>query len=121
LVRDRFTLAVVALGTGTLTTLAALAMRDPTPRSVDVVVLWLAGLLQLGLVLTWALIPRLPAWVVAGWGLILIALGIGVIIAAPVPAGAAAFPWALVGLVVIGIATIVAAIVHSSGEARAHF
>jgi hypothetical protein len=120
LIRDRFALALVAVSTGILTTLAALAMRDPTPRSVDVVVLWLAGLLHLGLVGTWAFLPRLPKWIVAGWGLILLGLGLGVIIAAPVPAGASSFPWALVGLVVIGIATIVAAIVHS-GEAETHF
>jgi hypothetical protein len=92
-------------------------MSDPTPRSVDVVALWLAGLLQVGLVGTWALIPRLPKWVVAGWGLIVLALGIGVIIAAPVPAGASSFPWALAGLVVVGIITIIAAIVHSPNEA----
>lgn len=117
MIRDRIALALVALGAGALTTLAALALRDAPPRSVDVVVLWLTGLLHLGLVGTWALIPRLPKWIVAGWGLILFALGIGVIIAAPVPAGASAFPWALVGLVVIGIVTIVATVVHSSIEA----
>jgi hypothetical protein len=117
LIRDRIALALAALGTGGLTTLAALAMRDATPRSTDVVVLWLAGLLHLGLVGTWAFIPRLPKWLVAGWGLILFALGFGVIIAAPVPAGASPFPWALVGLVVIGLVTIVAAIVHRSSAA----
>ena len=116
MIRDRVALALVTVGAGTLTTLAALAQRDPTPRQVDVVVLWLAGLLQLGLVGTWAFVPRLPTWIVAGWGLILFALGIGVIIAAPVPAGATSFPWALVGLVVIGILTILAAIIHSPSE-----
>lgn len=116
MIRDRFALALVAVSAGGLTTLAALAMTDPTPRPVDVVVLWLAGLLQLGLVGTWALIPRLPKWIVAGWGLILFALGFGVIITAPVPAGATSFPWALVGLVVIGILTILAAIIHTSSE-----
>ena len=117
MIRDRVALALVAVNAGLLTTFAALAMADPTPRSTDVVVLWLAGLLHLGLVGTWALIPRLPNWVAAGWGLILIALGIGVIIAAPVPAGASAFPWALAGLVVIGIVTVIAAIIHSPSEA----
>ena len=117
MIRDRVALSLVAVSTGVLTTLAALAMRDATPRSVDVVVLWLAGVLQLGLVGTWAFVPRLPKWIVAGWGLILVALGLGVIIAAPVAAGASAFPWALVGLVVIGVITIVAAIVHRSAEA----
>ena len=117
MIRDRIALALVAVSAGALTTLGALAMLDPTPRSVDVVALWLAGLLQLGLVGTWAFIPRLPKWIVAGWGLILFALGFGVIIAAPVPAGASAFPWALVGLVVIGIFTVLAAIIHRSAEA----
>ena len=117
MIRDRVALALVAVCAGALTTLAALAMQDPTPRSVDIVVLWLAGLLHLGLVGTWALIPRLPKWIVAGWGLILFALGFGVIIAAPVPAGASAFPWALLGLVVVGIVTILAAIVHRTAEA----
>ena len=116
MIRDRVALALVGVSAGALTTLGALAMSDQTPRSVDVVVLWLAGLLQLGLVGTWALIPQLPKWIVAGWGLILFALGIGVIIAAPVPAGASSFPWALAGLVVIGILTVVAAIVHSPSE-----
>ena len=117
MIRDRFALALVAVCTGVLTTLAALAMQDATPRSVDVVVLWLAGFLHIGLVGTWALIPRLPKWIVAGWGLILFALGFGVIIAAPVPAGASEFPWALIGLVVVGILTIVAAIIHRTAEA----
>jgi hypothetical protein len=67
---------------------------------------------------TWVFIPRLPKFIVAGWGLILIALGIGEIIAAPVPAGAGEFPWALIGLVVFGLVTIVTAIVHRSGGGR---
>jgi hypothetical protein len=92
-------------------------MAEPTPRSIDVVVLWLAGLLALGLLVTWAFIPRLPRWIATGFGLILIATGLGVIITAPVPAGAGTVPWGLLGLVVTGLAIIIAAIVHGSAEA----
>ena len=120
MIRDRFALAVSGLSAGGLSTLAALAMGEPTRRSIDITVLWLASALQLGLVLAWVFIPRLPKWIVAGWGLIMVATGIGVIISAPVPAGASSFPWALVGLVVFGIMTVLMAVVHSGGgEARA--
>jgi hypothetical protein len=117
MIRDRLALAITALTVGGLTTLAALANVEAVPRSVDIVVLWLAGALQLGLVLTWVFIPRLPRWIVAGWGLILIATGVGVVITAPVPAGASSFSWALVGLLIAGIVTIVASVVHSSPDA----
>jgi hypothetical protein len=116
--RDRFALAISGLSAAGLSTLAALAMNDPVRRQIDITVLWLAASLTLGLVVAWVFIPRLPKWIVAGWGLILIALGIGEVIAAPVPAGAGEFPWALVGLVVFGIVNIVTAVVHGSGESR---
>jgi peptidoglycan/LPS O-acetylase OafA/YrhL len=116
MIRDRFALAITGLSAAALTTMAALAMLEPTRRSTDIVVLWLAGALHLGLLLTWVFIPRLPRWIVAGWGLILIALGLGVIITAPIPAGAGNFPWALVGLVVIGLVTMIVSVVHSPGE-----
>ncbi|MEP7360377.1 MAG: hypothetical protein ABI744_02250, partial [Chloroflexota bacterium] len=89
-------------------------------RQIDVTVLWLAAALTLGLVLTWIFMPRLPKWIVAGWGLILIALGVGEIVAAPVPAGAGQFPWALIGLVVFGIVTIITAVVHSRSGSTSH-
>jgi hypothetical protein len=113
-IRDRFALGLAGLTTGALTTFAALALVEATPRYIDVSVLFLAGALQLGLLLTWIFVPRLPKWIVAGWGLILIAAGVGVIITAPVPEGAGVMPWALVGLVLVGVATIVAAAAHSS-------
>jgi hypothetical protein len=75
--------------------------------------------MTIGLVAAWIFVPRLPKWIVAGWGLILIALGIGVIITAPVPAGAGQFPWALTGLVVFGIVIILTALIHGPGRARA--
>jgi hypothetical protein len=116
LIRDRLALALAGLTAAGLTTLGALALTDATPRQIDVTALWGAGALTLGMVLTWVFIPRLPKWIVAGWGLIMIGTGIGVIIAAPVPAGASNFPWALVGLVVLGIVTIVTAVIHSGSE-----
>ncbi len=118
-IRDRFALALTGLTVSALTTSAAMAMVEATRRPVDVVVLWLAGLLQLGLLLAWIFIPRLPRWIVAGWGLILMATGLGVIISAPISEGAVGtFPWALVALLGFGLLTIIAAIVHSAGERR---
>jgi hypothetical protein len=116
MIRDRFALGITGLTVGALTTLAALANLEATPRTIDITVLWLAGALQLGLLLTWIFIPRLPKWIIYGWGLILIALGLGVIITVPVPEGAGVIPWAVIGLIVIGIVTIVMAAVHSSGS-----
>jgi hypothetical protein len=115
-IRDRFALAVMGLSAGALTTLAALANLEATPRTIDIVILWLVGALQLGLVLVWVFIPRLPRWIIAGWGLIMAALGVGDIIAVPVPAGASAIPWALIGLVVVGVITTVMSIVHAGGD-----
>jgi hypothetical protein len=114
LIRDRFALAISGFAAAGLMTLAALAMSEPVRRQIDITVLWLAGAASLALALAWVFVPRLPKWIVAGWGLILIALGIGEVIAAPVPAGAGEFPWALAGLVVFGIVTLVTAVVHSS-------
>jgi hypothetical protein len=114
MIRDRFALAVTGASAGALTTLAALANLEAAPRSIEIVVLWLAGALQLGLALTWVFIPRLPKWIVAGWGLILVALGLGVVITAPAPAGAGGVPWALIGLVVVGVVTMIMAVVHGS-------
>ncbi len=117
MIRDRFALAVLGVTVGFFTTLAGLANLEDVPRNIDIVVLWLAGLLQLGLLLTWVFVPRLPRWIVAGWGLILIAAGIGVIITSPVPAGASVVPRALIGLVVGGIVTMILSAVHSPAEA----
>jgi hypothetical protein len=114
MIRDRFALAASGFSAAGLATIAALAMNEAVRRQIDVTVLWLAAALTLGMTLTWVFVPRLPKWIVAGWGLILIALGIGEVIAAPVPPGAGQFPWALLGLVVFGIVTIVTAVVHSS-------
>jgi hypothetical protein len=119
MIRDRFALAALGLTVGFFTTLAAIANLEDVPRNIDIVALWLAGLLTLGLLLTWVFIPRLPRWIVAGWGLILFATGIGIIITAPVPAGASVIPWGLIGLVVGGIVTIILSAVHSPASAEA--
>src|SRR3954467_2241658 len=116
MIRDRFALAIMGVTVGFFPMLAALANLEDVPRTIDIVVLWLAGLLTLGLLLTWVFIPRLPRWIVAGWGLILFAVGIGVIIAVPVPAGASTIPWALIGLVIGGIVTMILSAVHSPAE-----
>jgi hypothetical protein len=120
LIRDRFALALVSVTVGLLPLIAAIAVIGSTRRTVDVVALWVAGALQLGLVITWIFIPPLPKWIVGGWGLILIAAGIGFTIAAPIasePVNGSTFTWAFLGLVVVGILTIIAAVVHKSGEA----
>jgi hypothetical protein len=119
MIRDRFALAALGLTVGFFTTLAAVANLEDVPRNIDIVALWLAGLLTLGLLLTWVFIPRLPRWIVAGWGLILFATGIGIIITAPVPAGASVIPWGLIGLVVGGIVTIILSAVHSPASSEA--
>jgi hypothetical protein len=119
-IRDRFALALVSVTVGLLPLLGALAVIGSTRRTVDVVALWLAGALQLGLVVTWALIPKLPKWIVAGWGLILFAAGIGITIVAPIaaePADGSTFAWALVGLVIVGILTMLASVIHTSEKA----
>jgi len=119
-IRDRFALALVSVTVAVMPLLGALAVIGSTRRAVDVVALWLAGALQLGLALTWVFIPRLPKWIVAGWGLILVATGIGLTIAAPVaaePAGGSTFTWGLVGLLVVGILTMLAAVIHTSEKA----
>jgi hypothetical protein len=118
-IRDRFALALAGMTVMALTTFAALAMVEQPTRWIDVTVLWLAGLLQLLVVLAWVFMPRLRRWIIGGWGLILIATGLGVIISAPVPAGASVMPWALIGLVIVGIVTIIVAIAHT--PARSDF
>lgn len=117
MIRDRFALAAMGLTVGFLTTLAAIANLEDVPRMIDIVVLWLAGLLSLALLVVWVFVPRLPRWIVAGWGLLLVALGVGVIITAPIPAGASAIPWALVGTFVGGVVTMIISAIHAPASA----
>ena len=119
MIRDRLAIALVSLTAAALPLLASVAVIGSTRRAVDVVALWFAGLLELGLVLTWVFIPRLPKWIVGGFGLILAAAGIGFTIAAPIadqPAFGSTTPWAFFGLVIAGIVTIVAGVIHSRGD-----
>lgn len=121
MIRDRIAIAIVGVTVGALPIFALLATVDATRRPADVVVLWLAGLLQLGLLGTWAAWPKMPKWIVAGWGLILAATGLGVLIAGPVSETAGGnTPWALVGLLVVGIATMISTAVHSSTSSGEH-
>lgn len=116
-IRDRFALALVGVTVGALPLFGSLAAIEATRRTVDVPVLWFAGLLQLGLLLTWVFMPRMPRWSVAGWGLILVAAGLGFTIAGPVITGPGGmFPWGLTGLVLVGIVTVLASIIHSGLE-----
>jgi hypothetical protein len=119
LIRDRLAIALVSLMAGALPLLATVAVVGSTRRDVDVVALWFAGLLVLGLALTWVFIPKLPKWIIGGFGLILVAAGIGFTIAAPIadqPLDGNTTPWALVGLVIAGIVTIAAGVIHSDGK-----
>jgi hypothetical protein len=119
LIRDRIAIAICGVSVGALPIFALLAQLDATRRPVDVVVLWLAALLQLGLLGTWAAWPQMPRWMIAGWGLIVAATGLGIFIAGPVSdAAGGVTPWGLVGLLVVGIATIIAAAVHSGTGAQ---
>jgi hypothetical protein len=119
LIRDRLAIALVSFTAGAMPLLASVAVMGSTRRAVDVVALWFAGLLQLGLVITWVFMPRLPKWIIGGFGLILIAAGIGFTIAAPIadsPAFGSTTPWAFFGLLIGGIVTIVAGVIHSSAD-----
>jgi hypothetical protein len=116
LIRDRLAIALVSLVAGALPLLASVATIGSTRRAVDVVALWFAGLLELGLVLTWVFIPRLPKWIIGGFGLIVIAAGIGFTIAAPIadtPVFGSTTPWAFFGLAIAGVVTIVAGVIHT--------
>lgn len=126
MIRDRFALFLVAAPIGFLVLLGGLASTGAAQRPLDAITLWLASFLHFGFVVTWVLIARLPKWIAAGWGLILVALGIGVTIAGPVMQSrvppepgappAVAVTWGLIGLAIVGILTILAAIIHSPSE-----
>lgn len=114
LVRDRIALALAGTAAAALPLAAWLGVSNDA-RRLDLLVLGAAVLLQIGLLFTWAVIPRLPRLLVGGYGLAIIALGLGFTIAAPPPeAGAVAGPWAFIGMLVAGVLTIIASIVHSS-------
>ncbi|HUG47299.1 MAG TPA: hypothetical protein VMP67_02690 [Candidatus Limnocylindria bacterium] len=80
-------------------------------RGVDGVAIALAFALQLPLLMAWDLYPRLPLWIVAGHGLIMVSLAVGLLITAPAGSSPtlAGVPWHVVGLVPAGVAMMVAA------------
>ncbi|CAN5858222.1 hypothetical protein BH24CHL6_BH24CHL6_07280 [soil metagenome] len=80
-------------------------------RGVDGLAIALALATQLALLMAWDLLPRLPLWIVAGHGLIMISLAVGLLITAPAGSSPtlAGVPWHVVGLVPAGVAMILAA------------
>lgn len=82
-------------------------------RGIDTIVVLMALLAQLTVVIGWALVRRLPLWIVFFHGLIMLALVIGFVITA----GAAGFTWMFVGLIPVGVAMLVAGLLHVE---RAH-
>jgi len=112
-IRDRIALALAGAAGAVLPAFGWLAATNDA-RRIDLLVLGVALLLQLGLLSSWAVIRRLPRLVVAGYGLSIIALGLGFTIAAPAPeAGTVAGPWAFAGMLIAGLLTMIAAVVHS--------
>ena len=87
-----------------------LALTNPM-SSVDRIAVGLALAIQLTVLLAWDLFPRLPLWIVAGHGLIMVSLALGLIITAPAggpPAFGLEVPWYVLGLVPAGLAMILA-------------
>lgn len=86
-------------------------------RGFDPLVLAMSLLMQLVVLIAWWLIPRLPLWLVAGHGLIMLSLGLGLVITAPGPSTALEpgvgppLPWFLLGTLPAGLAMVVAAAV----------
>lgn len=114
--RERLALDIAWLATTWLAIVLVVSIADYT-RGLDVVALAIVLPVQLAVVITWSLWARLPLWLVAGHGLILVALAVGLIIAGPAEALpitglGVAVPWLLVGLIPTGVAMIAAAWVH---------
>jgi hypothetical protein len=114
--RERLALDIAWLATAWLAVVLVVSIADYT-RGLDVVALAIALPVQLAVVITWSLWARLPLWLVAGHGLILVALAFGLIIAGPaeplpITGLGLAMPWLIVGLVPTGGAMIAAAWLH---------
>jgi hypothetical protein len=84
-------------------------------RGLDQLVIGLALFMQVSVLMAWDLVPRLPLWIIAGHGLIMISLVPGFLITAPA-AGAPVpgalvppVPWLVIGLLPAGLAMIAAA------------
>ena len=90
-------------------------------RGLDVVALAIALIVQAVVVIAWTVYRPLPLWIIAGHGLILIALVVGLGITAPGAAvGQTLFglnvAWLAVGLLPTGVAMILAALVGWNRE-----
>ncbi len=110
---SRHTWSVLFVGAATLWLVVALWLSLVTDvRGLDRLALGLALAMQLTVVMAWDLFPRLPLWMVAGHGLIMVSLALGLLITAPgggSPMTPGGLPWHVVGLVPAGLAMIVAA------------
>jgi len=109
----RETWAALLAGAATIWLLVAFWLSLTSEMSgIDRIALGLALAMQLSVLLAWDLLPRLPLWTVAGHGLIMVSLALGLIITAPAgapPAFGLAVPWYVLGLVPAGLAMILAA------------
>jgi hypothetical protein len=87
-------------------------------RGLDFIVIFLAGLGQLSVLIAWATFRGLPGWLVAGHGLVLLALAFGFVVVPGPPGGplpgapVLPAPWLVIGLVPAGVAMILAAILR---------
>jgi hypothetical protein len=78
-------------------------------RGIDVVALLVALLGQLTLAIAWLLWRPLPLWIVSGWGLIMLSAVLGLLITVP---GGFFVSWLMVGIVPVGLAMLVAALIE---------
>ena len=83
-------------------------------RGLDTIAVLVALLAQLTVTIGWALIPRLPLWIVFFHALIMLSLVVGFFITA----GAGGFGWMLIGLIPVGVAMLVAGLVHLERSAE---
>jgi hypothetical protein len=114
--RGRLASLLAWAATAWLTFVLVLSIANYT-RGLDVIAMLLGLVMQIAVLLVWIVFPRLPLWVVAGHGLIMLSLGLGLIIAGPVgPPAQTLFgltlPWLFVGLLPAGLSMVVAAAIR---------
>lgn len=90
-------------------------------RGLDPVTLAIGLVVQAVVVIVWTFWRGMPLWIVGGHGLILVGLALGLVVTAPSgPAGEMTFgsglPWLVVGLVPVGLAMVIAALVAWNRE-----
>jgi hypothetical protein len=83
-------------------------------RGIDVVAVLIALIGQLVVTIAWTLWRPLPLWIVSGWGLILLSATVGLFITVP---GSFFLSWTLVGIIPVGAAMILAAVVQMGRSA----